>query len=248
MLRYRTLGSIVFVLAEIPKSGSAGTSLEAPSRQAIWALVIDGELTFEANGRSLRISAGSALHVPPGGPEHSLVATGGSRLAGFQPLDPSIEITDPLLAAHGFEILGPTAAGGTEPIVVPASPRGPMSPGVIDARTSSMPPYALTTAQFGPASGYTADWCDAPHWGLVTSGQLVIEYEHDAEIVAAGDVYYCPPGSPAHRLEAADPATIVDLTPIEAIVGDGRIAQWRRAALAQAVDAPHGEISVVALG
>ncbi len=247
VVRYAMLGSIAFVLAEIPEAGSSGTSLEEPSRQAVWALVIDGQLTYEADGRSLRISAGSALHVPAGLPEHRLLAAGGSRLAGFQPVDPAIEITDPLLAEHGFEILGPEATGGAAPVVVPVSTRATLPAGVIDARTSSMPPYAMTTAHFGPASGYTADWCDAPHWGLVTRGQLVIEYEHDVEIVSVGDVYHCPPGAPAHRLEAADPATIVDLTPIESIVGDGRIADWRRAAFMLAADHSRDEVSVVAL-
>lgn len=248
VLRYAVLGSIAFVLVEVPETGSAGTTLETPSRQAIWAVVIDGELTYEANGRSLGIPAGHALHVPGGEPEHRLRALGGSRLAGFQPIDPSVEITDRLLAEQGFEILGPAAGGATAPLVMPTSARGMAPPGVIEARTSSMPPYAMTLAQFGPSSGYTADWCDAPHWGLVTDGQLVIEYEHDVEIVTAGDVYHCPSGAPAHRLEAADPATVVDLTPIEAIVGNHRLAEWRRTAFSQAADRAAEEVSVVALG
>ena len=247
VIRYAMLGSIAFVLVEVPDAGSAGTSMEQPSKQAHWALVIDGDVTFESDGRSLRIPSGNALYVPGGEPEHRLRASGGSRIAGFLPIDPSVEITDVLLAQQGFEILGP-AAGGAQPIVVPTSTTGPSQVGVIDARTWLMPPYAMTAAHFGPASGYTADWCDAPHWGLVTGGQLVIEYEHDVEIVAAGDVYHCPPGAPAHRLQAADPASIVDLTPIDAIVGDGRIAEWRRTALTQAADAGRGEVSVVALG
>ena len=247
VIRYTVLGSIAFVLVEVPDAGSTGTSMEQPSTQAHWALVIDGDITYEADGHALHIPTGHALFVPGGEPEHRLRASGGARIAGFQPIDPSVEISDALLTQQGFEILGPTASG-TQPIVVPTSADGPTQPGVIDARTWSMPPYAMTTARFGPASGYTADWCDAQHWGLVTGGQLVIEYEHDVEIVAAGDVYHCPPGAPAHRLEAADPASIVDLTPIDAIVGDGRIAEWRRAALTQAVEADRGEVSVVALG
>lgn len=247
VLRYAVLGSIAFVLVEVPETGSAGTTLETPSRQAIWAVVIDGELTYEADGRSLGIPAGHALHVPGGGPEHRLRASGGSRLAGFQPIDPSVEITDRLLAEQGFEILGPAAGGATAPLVMPTSARGVAPVGVIEARTVSMPPYAMTLAQFGPSSGYTADWCDAPHWGLVAGGQLVIEYEHDVEIVTAGDAYYCPSGAPAHRLEAADPATVVDLTPIEEIVGNRRIAEWRRNAFSQA-DRSVEDVSVVALG
>ena len=248
VVRYAMLGPVAFVLVEIPASGSSGTSIEQPSRQPAWALVIEGEVTYEGDGRSLRIPAGNAIYVPGGSPDHRFFATGGSRIAGFQPLDPSVEITDPVLAEQGFEILGPARTTGVTPIVVPTTEHGTARAGDITARTWRMPPYALTTAQFGLASGYTADWCDAPHWGLVTGGQLVIEYEHDIEIVAAGDVYYCPAGSPAHRLEAADPAMVVDLTPVEAIVGDGRIAEWRRTALSQAGEPEHGAISVVALG
>jgi quercetin dioxygenase-like cupin family protein len=248
VIRYAILGSIAFVLVEVPDSGSAGTSIEQPSRQAHWALVIDGDLTYEDGGRSLHIPAGSALYVPGGEPEHRLRAAGGSRIVGFLPIDPSVEVTDQLLAQQGFEILAPSASGGALPIVVPTSATGPWRAGEIEARVWSMPPYAMTAAQFGPASGYMADWCDAPHWGLVTAGQLAIEYEHDVEIVAAGDVYHCPTGAPAHRLQAADPATIVDLTPIEAIVGDSRIAEWRRTGLTQAAEYERGEVSVVALG
>jgi hypothetical protein len=57
---------------------------------------------------------------------------------------------------------------------------------------------------------------------------LAIEWEDDIEIVAAGDVYHCPAGPPGHRLEAADPASIIDLTPIAAFVGETRLAPWRR--------------------
>jgi quercetin dioxygenase-like cupin family protein len=246
VLRYAIFDSVAFVLVEIPDAGSAGTSIEQPSRQAQWALVIDGELTCDGDGGSLAVPAGHALHVP-GGPEHRLSASGGSRIAGFLPVDPSIEISDRFLVQQGFEILAPAATGDTLPIVAPTSAQGDSPDRVITARTWSMPPYAMTVARFGRASGYTATWCDAPHWGLVTSGQLVIEYEHDVEIVTAGDVYHCPSGAPAHRLEAADPATIVDLTPFEAIEGGGRIAEWRLTALSQAVDHAHAEASVVAL-
>jgi len=248
VIRFAILGSIAFVLVEVPESGSSGTSFEQPSRQPHWALVIEGEVTFEGDGAPLRIPAGHALYVPSGGPEHRFHATGGSRIGGFQPIDPSVEVTDPILAQHGFEILAPAANGGAAPIVVPTIGGSASGAGTIDAESWPMPPYAMTAARFGPASGFTADWCDAPHWGLVTGGQLVIEYEHDVELVTAGDVYYCPAGAPAHRLQAADPAAIVDLTPIEAIVGDGRIAEWRRTALVQAGDHEPGAISVVALG
>ena len=49
----------------------------------------------------------------------------------------------------------------------------------------------------GERSGYTTDWCDAPHWGLVTNGQMAIEWEDDVEILSSGDIFHCPAGPPA---------------------------------------------------
>jgi mannose-6-phosphate isomerase-like protein (cupin superfamily) len=247
VIRFALLGPIAFVLAEIPETGSAGTSLERPSTRAHWVVVIDGDVTFVRDDTSLRIPAGHALYVPGGSPEHHFLASGRSRIAGFQPVDESVDVSDPALVLQGFEVLTPTSGVGTVQVIAPAPGGEVPAVGSLIARSWPMPPYAMTTARFGAASGYTADWCDAPHWGFVTSGQLVIEYEHDVEIVAAGDVYYCPAGTPAHRLEAADPATIVDITPIEAILGTRRIAVWRRAALAQAGTLQDGPFTVVPL-
>lgn len=213
-------------------------------------MVVDGELTYVGDHTLVTIPAGHAFHVPADGADHHFRAAGGSRIAGFLPVDPSTDTSDPALAKQGFEVLGPGANGSAMPTAGVGAVGGPMAPaaGAIDARSWAMPPYMLTTVQFGQASGYTTDWCDAPHWALVTAGQLVIEYEHDVEILTAGDVYDCPAGLPAHRFQAADPASIVDLTPIDALAGDNRVADWRRAALARAESPQTGVISVVALG
>jgi len=248
VIRFAMLGPIAFVLAEVPEGGTVETCMEQPSRLPHWALVLDGELTVERDGPPLRVSAGHALYVPGDGSDHHFHATGGARIAAFQPTDPSADLGESGLAGLGFEILTPGASDGAAPIIVPALRAGAPRAGTIEARSWSMPPYAMTTARFGSSSGYTAAWCDAPHWGLVTAGQLVIEYEDDVEMVAAGDAYYCPAGAPAHRLQAADPATIVDLTPIEALAGDGRVAEWRRAAFARADASAQRPVSVVALG
>jgi quercetin dioxygenase-like cupin family protein len=84
----------------------------------------------------------------------------------------------------------------------------------------------MAQTRFGQGSGYTTEWCDAPHWGLVTSGRLAIEWENDVEILSAGDVYHCPAGPPGHRLEAADPASVIELTPLVLAPGT-RVAPWR---------------------
>ncbi len=119
--------------------------------------------------------------------------------------------------------------------------------GRIEAETWPMGPYAMTRFRMGPASGYTAGWCDAPHWGLVTDGRLTIEWEDDVEILVAGDVFHCPAGPPGHQFEAADPATVVDITSIDAMTGDRRLADWRQADALDPVPTRHG-IAVTALG
>ena len=248
VIRFATLGSIAFVLAEIPEAGSAGTAIEQPTRAAHWGLVIDGELTFVGDGGPVTIPAGHAFHVPGGGREHHFQASGGSRLAGFQPIAPTLDVSDPGLARQGFETFTQAPTSTAFPTLALASGGPVPAPGEIVARSWAMPPHALTAVRFGPASGYTAEWCDAPHWGLVSSGQLVIEYEHDVEILAAGDVYHCPTGAPAHRIQAADPAAIIDLTPMASIRGGGRVAAWRRAALTRAAVPEERPISVIALG
>jgi hypothetical protein len=110
-----------------------------------------------------------------------------------------------------------------------------------------MSSYVLTQSRFGPGSGYLDDWCDAPHWGLVTAGRLAIEWEDDIEIVAAGDVYHCSAGPPGHRLEAADPASLIDLTPIAALGAGARLAPWRQAS-ADALQATGDGLSIAVAG
>jgi quercetin dioxygenase-like cupin family protein len=83
----------------------------------------------------------------------------------------------------------------------------------------------------------------------VTAGSLAIEWEDDIEILAAGDVFWCPGGPPGHRLEAADPAAIIDLTPADALTGDGRLVTWRRRPFQAAIRADTEEaIAVAGLG
>ena len=82
----------------------------------------------------------------------------------------------------------------------------------------------MCRVRMGERSGYTSTWCDAPHWGIVTEGRLAIAWEDDIEILSKGDIFHCPAGPPGHRMEAADPATFIDLTPISALESDGRLA------------------------
>ena len=115
-------------------------------------------------------------------------------------------------------------------------------------RTAYSDSLVLTEARFGPTSGYTAGWCDAPHWGLVTDGSIALEFEDSVEILGTGDVYHCPPGPPGHRVEAADPATILDLTPLALLESGRRISPWRRPIPQEAERLEADPIAVASLG
>jgi quercetin dioxygenase-like cupin family protein len=226
VLRFAMLGEMAYVFAELPATGSAGTSLETPCSQAHWGFVIEGELTFVRGGKREVIPAGRAFHVPAGGQDHWFEASAGALIAGFQPIESEDEVSDERLAARGFELLAPdkVVAAAT---IVPAIPTRAVPLGQIRAETWPMSSFLMTRVRMGERSGYTTDWCDAPHWGLLTHGQMAIEWEDDVEILSSGDIFHCPAGPPGHRLEAADPATFLDLTPIAALAG-ARVADWRR--------------------
>lgn len=226
VVRFALLDSLAYVVAELPATGSTGTSLEEPCTKPHWGFVLEGDVTFVSNKLRQELAPGSAFHVPPGAPAHHLEVRGPARIAGFEPIDPGVDTTDAALTARGFELIGDDRRGSAS--VVPAAGSKVVEARHIDARTWSMSDFVLTRAWFGAGSGYLNDWCDAPHWGLVTSGRFAIEFEDDLEIVAAGDVYHCPGGPPGHRLEAADPAALVDLTPIAAFRGGIRLAPWRQ--------------------
>jgi quercetin dioxygenase-like cupin family protein len=242
-IRFAMLGSMAYAMAEIPDSGSAGTSLEQPCTQPHWGFVIDGELTFVTSRRRLTIPAGRAFHVPAGGLEHRFETAGSALVAGFQPVESETHLTDDQLVASGFEIITERSSAS----VVPAVAVRRVAAGQIRAESWPMSAYLMTRIRMGERSGYTTGWCDAPHWGLVTEGRLAIEWEDDVEILAKGDIFHCPAGPPGHRLEAADPATVIDLTPISALEAPGRLAEWRRGIIVGSPARTRG-IAVAALG
>jgi hypothetical protein len=108
-LRFAMLGEMAYVFAELPPTGSAGTSLETLCTQAHWGFVIDGELTFVRGDQREVIPAGRAFHVPAGGPEHRFEASMRALVAGFQPIESEAEVSDERLAARGFEFLSQDA-------------------------------------------------------------------------------------------------------------------------------------------
>jgi quercetin dioxygenase-like cupin family protein len=242
LIRFATLGSLAYVQAEIPDGGTAGTSLDRPCAEAHWGFVISGELTFVTERERETITAGRAFHVPAGGPEHRFETGARAVIAGFAPVSTDLDLSDARLAEQGFEII----AARQRAIIVPALAPRPVSSGQIRAESWPMSGLVLTRVRMGERSGYTSGWCDAPHWGLVISGRLAIEWEDDVEILAAGDVFSCPEGPPGHRLEAADPATFIDLTPLAALDASRRLASWRRGVEYNA-GSPSSGIAVAAL-
>ena len=223
-IRFAMLGSMAYVLAEIPEGGSRGTSLEQLCTEVHWGFVLDGQLSFVTDRQRQAIPAGHIFHVPPGGPEHHFETAGPALVTGFQPVEPGSDVSDDRLIEQGFEVMREQPI----PMVIPAMARSRVPTGQIRIETWPMSAYMMTRVRMGERSGYTSAWCDAPHWGLVTAGRLAIEWEDDIEILSKGDVFHCPAGPPGHRLEAADPATLIDLTPISALKARGRLADWRR--------------------
>jgi len=243
LVRFATLGPVAYALAEVPTSGSPGTSLEQPCEQPHWGLVVDGRVTLVTDAQRIDIPAGRAFHVPPGGPTHTLETSGRATIAGFQPIEPSADVSDASLRRQGFE----PVAGPVRATVAPVLSSQEVRSGEIRVDEWRMSGYVMARVRMGERSGFTAGWCDAPHWGLVIAGRLAIEWEDDVEVLSKGDVFHCPPGPPGHRIEAADPATFIDLTPLSAFEGDGRLADWRRRALPSAPRS-RGGIAVTALG
>jgi quercetin dioxygenase-like cupin family protein len=230
IVRFALLDSMAFVIAELPASGSRGTPLEEACTKPHWGFVVDGAVEVDVGGDRQVLLPGSAFHLMEGGKPHRFFVSGAARIAGFEPIDPQYEPTEASLRASGFELIGPQSPAAAT--IVPAAVQPVTETNRIDARTWLMSRFVLTQARFGAGSGYTSEWCDAPHWGLVTAGRIAIEYEDDIEIVAAGDIYHCAGGPPGHRIEAADPASIVDLTPVDRL--EGRLADWRRGAVSAA--------------
>ena len=105
LVRFAMLGSMAYVLAETPATGSAGTSLERPCTDPHWGFVIEGELIVVRGGRRETIGAGRAFHVPAGDPPHHFETTARSLIAGFAPVDPALDLSDSTLAAQGFNVV-----------------------------------------------------------------------------------------------------------------------------------------------
>jgi hypothetical protein len=60
-------------------------------------------------------------------------------------------------------------------------------------------------------AGLTDDLCQAPHWGYLANGALIVTYKDGSrERVAAGDLFYWPPG---HTVRVEQDAELLMFSP-----------------------------------
>jgi quercetin dioxygenase-like cupin family protein len=228
LVRFAVLGPLAYVDAECPRDGHVPPSTESCER-AHYGVVLEGRFELERDGRRRRIDAGTAFHVAAGAAHRHHVG-GPVRVVAFEPVDDG-DLSDQALRRLG---LTPATAGRGSGLPLPARPVPPS--GRVEADVVVLGERLLTISRFGPRSGYTSDYCDLPHWGTVVSGSVTIEWEDDVEVLFAGDVFQCPSGPPGHRMLAADPATVIDLTPTLAVEATQRQIDWRRAAIRAALE------------
>ena len=62
--------------------------------------------------------------------------------------------------------------------------------------------------------GLPDDRCQAPHWGFLFSGRMVVDYGDRRETVEGGQAYYIEPG---HKLTFESDCEALEFTPTEAL-------------------------------
>lgn len=240
LLHFALLNDIAYVLATFPAAGSRGTWVEESCEQAHWAFTVSGGVELELGDERHELGPGTAFHLP-GGVPHRMFVPGEARLAGFDRVAPDAPTTDAELRRAGFDVVPPGRSQLTRSVAVHrARPERHPDDGEIVTASRRMGDLIFTRTRLGARAGFAAGHCDVPHWGLVTSGSLAIEWEDDIEVVTAGDVFLAPAGPPGHRIQAADAATIMDFTPVAAINSTARVATWRRAEIDKALAAKPG--------
>ncbi len=213
--RYAVLGDAVFVVADLPDAGTAGTSVEEPCRLEHWGLVLQGELTLTGRRRRT-FDAGTAFYIAPG-PVHRFHADARAVIAGFAPVTEPIDESPETFRARGVEILPGVGAPPPRPtnMRIAGGTSRTVAGGEIETESAVMGAWLFTRSTFGPQSGYAESWCDLTHWGFVLDGSLVLHWEDgELELLGPGDAFHCPGGPRGHRIEVADGATIVDYTPV----------------------------------
>ena len=197
LTRFGLLGPVVFVMADLPESGTSGTGLDLDCLREHHGIVVQGTFTVHhADGRTEAFEQGDAFYVPPGPPAHTFTSAGRCVVEGFGPVPSDTDTSVSALDAIGFVAATPEAA----PLPPPATVRlrGSVAPfqktGAIDIEGSQMGDWLFVRARFGPRGGYTSGWCDQTHWGLVLDGEVAITYPDVTELASRGDVYLATPG------------------------------------------------------
>ena len=60
--------------------------------------------------------------------------------------------------------------------------------------------------------GLPDDRCQAPHWGYLFSGRVIVDYGDRTETIEAGSAYYIEPG---HRITFPEDSDALEFTPTE---------------------------------
>lgn len=227
-LRFAALGRVAYVQASVPAGGSAGTALEEPCSRPHWGFVLDGEVELEQGTDRDVLGPATAFHVPAGGPRHRFRADGRARIAAFEPLEPPVDLSDSGLRSLGFVPYEGSPFALPDALVPSPSELEAIPEGRVVARGTVMGSLVLTRARFGAKGGYATNPCQLSHWGIVTSGSVVLETADGAAILGPGDVFSCASGDPGHRILAAGPASLIDYTPLDEVLGNPHVADWRR--------------------
>ena len=227
LVRFAILGPMAFVDAELAQPGRV-PEVQEPCLRPHTGMVVEGGFDLEHTGRRRRVDAGTAFRVASGAP-HRHHLEDPVRVVAFETVD-GIDTSDAALRRLG---LVPAAVPRASALRLAAGPVP--GRGVVQADVARLGTRLLTISRFGPRSGFATDWCDLPHWGSVVSGSVTIEWEDDVEVLTAGDVFRCPPGPPGHRILAAEPAVLIDLTPLEDVTPATRQIDWRRPAFTRAI-------------
>ena len=62
--------------------------------------------------------------------------------------------------------------------------------------------------------GLPDDRCQAPHWGYLFSGTMVVDYGDRQETIEGGQAYYVPPG---HKITFETDCEALEFTPTDAL-------------------------------
>jgi hypothetical protein len=79
--------------------------------------------------------------------------------------------------------------------------------------------------------GLPDDRCQAPHWGYLFSGRIVVDYGDRQETILGGQAYYVAPG---HTLSFEEDSEALEFTPTDALERTLEVARRNAAAAADA--------------